>query len=56
MRQAKSGRPIAASSHPSAPWGRGHHRKATPVQDKQSDKVGTNLGDLLKGLRDGKKS
>ncbi len=34
----------------------GHHRKATPVQDKQSDKVGTNLGDLLKGLRDGKKS
>ncbi|HPI92924.1 MAG TPA: 30S ribosomal protein S1 [Deltaproteobacteria bacterium] len=33
-----------------------HHRKAAPVQEKQSDKVGTNLGDLLKGLREGKKS
>jgi small subunit ribosomal protein S1 len=33
------------------------HRKAmASVQDKPSDKVGTNLGDLLKGLRDTKKN
>jgi small subunit ribosomal protein S1 len=32
------------------------HRKAVQaVQDRPSDKVGTNLGDLLKGLRDSKK-
>jgi small subunit ribosomal protein S1 len=34
----------------------GGHHKAAPMQDKPSDKVGTNLGDLLKGLREGKKS
>jgi small subunit ribosomal protein S1 len=33
-----------------------HHHKAAPMQEKPSDKVGTNLGDLLKGLREGKKS
>ncbi len=34
----------------------GSHHKAAPMQEKPSDKVGTNLGDLLKGLREGKKS
>jgi small subunit ribosomal protein S1 len=33
-----------------------HHRKvvAAHAQEKPSDKVGTNLGDLLKGLRENK--
>ncbi|MGC9325061.1 MAG: 30S ribosomal protein S1 [Desulfomonilia bacterium] len=31
-----------------------HHKKALATQEKTSDKVGTNLGDLLKELRDTK--
>jgi small subunit ribosomal protein S1 len=31
-----------------------HHRRVVAPQDKPSDKVGTNLGDLLKGLRETK--
>lgn len=34
----------------------GFQRRPSPAQEKAPDKVGTNLGDLIKGLRNGKKS
>ncbi|HOJ13252.1 MAG TPA: 30S ribosomal protein S1 [Deltaproteobacteria bacterium] len=34
----------------------GYHRRSAPQQEKGPEKVGTNLGDLLKGFKEGKKS